>query len=769
MRRILSAGLVLLAVAGCGDLVTNELDDTAPPDDGSTSSDISDANNGGNDHFYWLPPVVRRPRYSGVPAADVSPSVEICLLDRQALVCEPGEPLLARFVMDGAPVWDRVYQGWGGNYWVTWRRRVFTPEQDESYRISVKVEDLELGFFDIEVRRGGRWWNLTRNDGFIGIADSGPFLFGFRIEEGALEQAFCDAAGQGLEDCDVQQVNDETGGTLRLFNAPGGTQQAPAAVITIPQNSAMLGGVPISEYVFIAELEDEGVTQGGAVPQGAQIPFLIDIRTDPPGIEFDPNGGGVQITICQDVQFLAGIPEALHPFLRPFLVFEGGETILPKNFDVGSPECEGYGLADHDHGTQEGLGLLQRFAAGVTRASKFLLPTPLNARRLHGGLNTTVYNTRGSEGNDGNDEDDENGSDNAPGLEFNGEEFVVEVGALLDVDPARSEAVVPNGEVGETTEMVIHSLNGLMQAFPFGGSDVEVTVGGANAEASVTLVDNEDGTYSASYTPQDGGQDQITITINGVAISGSPYPSDVVGFGDIGATVLLDGQVPLGGVTIDLYSPAALVTSAMTDEYGQVLFEDLPYGDYFVQAASGYDFDVRFPQATQAVSLGDPTLNVDFDGTTQALPAGAQVWRIADGGNGNAYRYVLGNRPWTTANAEASADVQLGVAGHLTTLTSLEETLFANSLRGSGDMRAWIGLTDATVEGTFQWVTGEAFVYSNWDGSEPSNGGVGGNEDYVEMYAATVWNDNTETNGVNQGYIVEWDADDAYPVSPITN
>ncbi len=37
-------------------------------------------------------------------------------------------------------------------------------------------------------------------------------MFSFRIEEGALEQAFCDAAGQGLEDCDVEQVDDETGG-----------------------------------------------------------------------------------------------------------------------------------------------------------------------------------------------------------------------------------------------------------------------------------------------------------------------------------------------------------------------------------------------------------------------------------------------------------------------------------------------------------------------------------------------------------------------------
>ena len=210
------------------------------------------------------------------------------------------------------------------------------------------------------------------------------------------------------------------------------------------------------------------------------------------------------------------------------------------------------------------------------------------------------------------------------------------------------------------------------------------------------------------------------------------------------------------------------MSSATTDEFGQVLFDDLPYGDYYVQAAAGYDFDVRFPQATQAVSLDDPTLNVDFHGSTQALPAGAIVWRIADGGNGNAYRYILGNRPWTTANAEAQSDVQLGVSGHLTTITSLEENAFVNALKGTGDMRAWIGLTDAETDTVYQWVTGEPFVYSNWGSGEPSNGG-GGIEDYVEMFASTVWNDIANSNGVNQGFVVEWEAHEAYPVSPISN
>ena len=269
MKRVLSTSLLtaLLVVAGCGEPTATDLSDVEAPEEVpvEVTADISDANNDGNPHFYWLPPIVLFPRYSGSPAADVSPAVEICELDRGSMTCDPSQPLLARFTMVDGPVFDRVYQGRRGNYWVTWRRSVWSPETGKSYRISVNVEGFELGFFDIEIRRGGRWWNLSRNDGFIRIAGSGPFLFGFRIEDGALEQAFCDAAGQGLEDCDVEQVDDDTGGTLRLFENPGGAEEEPAAVIEVPANAAQLEGDPIDEYVIIAELEDEGVTQGGAV------------------------------------------------------------------------------------------------------------------------------------------------------------------------------------------------------------------------------------------------------------------------------------------------------------------------------------------------------------------------------------------------------------------------------------------------------------------------------------------------------------------------
>jgi hypothetical protein len=57
---------------------------------------------------------------------------------------------------------------------------------------------------------------------------------------------------------------------------------------------------------------------------------------------------------------------------------------------------------------------------------------------------------------------------------------------------------------------------------------VAVTVTGDNAAGSLSVTDNGNGTYTASYTPQTTGTDQVAITLNGVPISGSPYTSTVV-------------------------------------------------------------------------------------------------------------------------------------------------------------------------------------------------------------------------------------------------
>src|SRR5262249_55077632 len=120
--------------------------------------------------------------------------------------------------------------------------------------------------------------------------------------------------------------------------------------------------------------------------------------------------------------------------------------------------------------------------------------------------------------------------------------------------------------------------------------------------------------------------------------------------------------------------------------------------------------------------------------------------------NGHGY-YLLPESTWVDAEAVA---VSLG--GHLVTINDDDEQQWVfntfNAYRGV-DRNLWIGLTDKDQEGSFQWVSGEPFVYSHWMPGSPDdpNDEWHALEDYVEMqsvlepapwipsYWNDVWND----------------------------
>ncbi len=135
----------------------------------------------------------------------------------------------------------------------------------------------------------------------------------------------------------------------------------------------------------------------------------------------------------------------------------------------------------------------------------------------------------------------------------------------------------------------------------------------------------------------------------------------------------------------------------------------------------------------------------------------AQTSPVVWADNGNAYQLVFANATWTQAKAAAEASTFDGRTGHLVTIADTAENNFVANLV-SGDFRAWIGLTDEAVEGSFQWITGEAVSFTQWSPGEPNNSG---GEDYVELFASNdSWNDriNSPFSPLNSAYIIEWDA-----------
>jgi hypothetical protein len=108
---------------------------------------------------------------------------------------------------------------------------------------------------------------------------------------------------------------------------------------------------------------------------------------------------------------------------------------------------------------------------------------------------------------------------------------------------------------------------------------------------------------------------------------------------------------------------------------------------------------------------------------------------------------------WEQAVAAAAAlPSYMGLHPHLATITSGAEQAYIAAITGASNL-LWLGASDAAVEGTWTWITGEPFVYSNWNSGEPNNSD--GVEHYLEWNSGG-WNDNNST-GREYGYIVEYE------------
>jgi hypothetical protein len=142
-------------------------------------------------------------------------------------------------------------------------------------------------------------------------------------------------------------------------------------------------------------------------------------------------------------------------------------------------------------------------------------------------------------------------------------------------------------------------------------------------------------------------------------------------------------------------------------------------------------------------------------------------WSIADGGNGHFYEAIAAPEPitWDVANEAATA-----AGGYLVTITSQAENDFIFNLIDdpiywypSLNLRGpWIGSFQPEgspePDGGWSWITGEPFIYSNWDSGQPSEWN-NNNENRIHFgnkaYRTSTWNDVPQDFPEVISYVIE--------------
>ena len=168
--------------------------------------------------------------------------------------------------------------------------------------------------------------------------------------------------------------------------------------------------------------------------------------------------------------------------------------------------------------------------------------------------------------------------------------------------------------------------------------------------------------------------------------------------------------------------------------------EPVEDGSYQVRCKNGNYLD-------NSDNCSAPGNNVSMNILSNGTGGPEQNWRFVSyngelpepmtTGSYNTHNYEYYNLLMTWPEAKKLCETK---GGHLVTISSQEENDYVYGLMQTG----WIGANDIDEEGSFAWVTGEPFGYSNWRADEPNN--ASDNEDAVQMWEEGVWNDYSGDN-----------------------
>ena len=263
-----AATAAVLFIAGCSG------DSAAPltgPSDGP-SKVISDAAHAGAvPGFYFLPPMVPSPSYSGTFDAGLSPRVEICELAGTS--CGAA---IATFTSGTGSTNVRVSAA-DQNYIVNWHTGQYNLNTSKTYRISVYQGSFLLGFADVDVVGTAKELKNVDTQQFIPLLDDRTLPIKFRVETGIVGQVVVSPV------VDSVNVGQTAQFTATLIDLHGNTVSGPApawsssspAIATV-DNTGLAAGVAPGTATITASL---GYVSGSAtlvVEQPNQPPVAGD-------------------------------------------------------------------------------------------------------------------------------------------------------------------------------------------------------------------------------------------------------------------------------------------------------------------------------------------------------------------------------------------------------------------------------------------------------------------------------------------------------------
>ncbi len=188
----------------------------APGEDPGTTPAfvILDGANGGNEGFFFLPPLVADPgAFDAGFNGSQSPVVRIC----DPAGCAAGQ--LAQYTMATGPGSEtvRVVPA-DEHYIVNWHTDQFDVSAGQTYRVHVFAAGEQLGFADVQLAASGQEARNVTTGQLIGLVGGRTLPIKFRIEEGAAAERF--------------PVTSSDGGTIASSDGKVSLQVPPAALGT---------------------------------------------------------------------------------------------------------------------------------------------------------------------------------------------------------------------------------------------------------------------------------------------------------------------------------------------------------------------------------------------------------------------------------------------------------------------------------------------------------------------------------------------------------